>query len=221
MNRLMLAAIASGLVLFSTGATMANDAAAPGTTAVPKVDTARGKEIASTVCVACHSADGNSVIANNPKLAGQGSGYLYKQLSNFKASEGKPPERLSPIMNGMVAGLSDSDMKSVAAYFAAQSRVSEVAKNRETVEYARQLFRAGDASKGLPACAGCHGPSGAGIPKQYPRLSGQFSEYTEAQLRSFRAAERSNDPNKMMRNIALRMTDPEIKALADYIAGLR
>ena len=221
MNRLLLAALASGLVFVTTGSAQANDAVATGAKAAPKIDLARGKEIAATVCVACHSADGNSVIANNPKLAGQGAAYLYKQLSNFKAGEGKPPERPSPIMNGMVAALSDNDMKSIAAYFAAQKRVSEVAKNRETVEYARQLFRAGDASKGLPACAGCHGPSGAGIPKQYPRLSGQFPEYTEAQLRGFRSGERSNDPNKMMRSIALKMTDQEIKALADYIAGLR
>ena len=221
MNRLLLAAIVSGLLMTATGATLANDAAAAGAKAAPAIDLARGKEIASTICVACHGADGNSVIAINPKLAGQGAAYLYKQMSNFKSSEGKPPERTNPIMNGMVAALSDSDMKSVAAYFAAQKRVSEVAKNRETVEYARQLFRAGDATKGLPACAGCHGPSGDGVPKQYPRLSGQFSEYTEAQLKNFRSGERGNDPNKMMRSIALRMTDAEIKAVADYIAGLR
>jgi len=214
MNRFLLAAIASCLITTASGlaqAAGANAAANP----------ARGKEIATTVCIACHNADGNSVIAGNPKLAGQGAGYIYKQLSNFKGSEGKAPERVNPIMNGMAAGLSDADMRSIAAYYAAQQRVSEVAKNPETVEFARQLYRAGDTGRGLPACAGCHGPSGAGVPRQYPRLSGQFPEYTETQLKNFRAGERANDPNKMMRSIALKMSDPEIKALADYIAGLR
>ena len=214
MNRLTLAT-----VVFCLAAIAAVQAAAADAPAKP--DLARGKEIAGTICVACHSADGNSVIANNPKLAGQGAAYIYKQLSNFKGSEGKLPERQNPIMNGMAAGLSDADMKSVAAFYAAQVRTSSIAKNRETAEYARQLFRGGDAGKGLPACAGCHGPSGAGMPKQYPRLSGQFAEYTEAQLRGFREGSRSNDPNKMMRTIALKMTDAEIKALSDYIAGLR
>jgi len=214
MNRFLLAAIAHCLIAIASGpahAASANTA----------VDTARGKEIATTVCVACHGADGNSVIAGNPKLAGQGAGYTYKQLINFKGSDGKAPERVNPIMNGMAASLSDADMKSIAAYYAAQKLVAEVAKNPETVDYAKQLYRAGDQAKGLPACAGCHGPSGNGVPRQYPRLSGQFTEYTETQLKSFRAGERGNDANKMMRSIALKMTDPEIKALADYIAGLR
>ena len=214
MDRFLLAAIASSLITIASGAAHAAAAGAPAAST-------RGKEIATTVCVACHSADGNSVLPGNPKLAGQGAGYLYKQLVNFKASEGKAPERVNPIMNGMVAALSDAEMKSIAAYYAAQKLVPEVAKNRETVEYARQLYRAGDAGKGLPACAACHGPSGAGIPRQYPRLSGQFTEYTEVQLKSFRSGERANDPNKMMRSIALKMSDPEIKAVADYIAGLR
>jgi len=214
MNRFLLAAIASCLINIASGPAHAAGANAA-------VNPARGKEIATTVCVACHAADGNSSIAGNPKLAGQSAGYTYKQLSNFKGSEGKAPDRVNPIMNGMVAGLSDADMKSIAAYYAAQKLVPEVAKNHETVDYARQLYRAGDAAKGLPACAGCHGPSGAGVPKQFPRLSGQFAEYTETQLKSFRSGERSNDANKMMRSIALKMTDPEIKALADYVAGLR
>lgn len=217
MNRFPLAAFAASLALFTT----APGAYAASADAAAKIAPGRGKEIATTLCAACHSADGNSVIPGNPKLAGQGAGYLYKQLSNFKAADGKAPERVNPIMNGMVAALSDADMKSIAAYYAAQKQVPAVAKNRETADYARQLYRAGDQAKGLPACAGCHGPSGAGVPKQYPRLAGQFPEYTETQLRSFRSAERSNDSNKMMRSIALKMTDPEIKALADYIAGLR
>ena len=213
MNRFLLAAL--GLIV-----TAACPAWATGATAAAASPT-RGKEIATTLCVACHNADGNSVIPGNPKLAAQGAGYIYKQLTNFKGADGKAPERVNPIMNGMAAGLSDAEMKSIAAYYAAQKLIPEVAKNRETADYAKQLYRAGDQAKGLPACAACHGPAGAGVPKQYPRLAGQFPEYTETQLKSFRSGERSNDVNKMMRAIAIKMTDPEIKALADDIAGLR
>lgn len=186
-----------------------------------KADTAKGQQIASQICVGCHSADGNSVAAANPKLAGQIEDYLYKQLKNFKAADGKPAERQNPVMNGMVAALSDADMKNVAAYFASQKLKPESAKNRQTIEMGQKIYRAGDASKGVPACAGCHGPAGTGIPAQYPRLGGQFAEYIEAQLKLFRSGERANDPNKMMRTIAVKMTDPEIKAVSDYIAGLR
>jgi cytochrome c553 len=214
LKRILLAAIGSGLALAALGAFAAESAGV-------KADPEKGKTIASSVCVACHSADGNSIIPGNPKLAGQSAAYIYKQLSNFKAADGKQPERVNPIMNGMVAGLSNVDMKNLAAYYASQQRKSEVAKNRETIELGQQLYRAGDAAKGLPACAACHGPTGAGIPAQFPRISGQFAEYTETQLRNFRSGERSNDPNKMMRMVALKMTDPEIKALSDYVAGLR
>lgn len=214
LKRILLAAIGSGLALTVLGAFAADIAGA-------KADPAKGKAIATTVCVACHSADGNSVIPGNPKLAGQSAAYIYKQLTNFKGVDGKQPERVNPIMNGMVAGLNDADMRNLAAYFDSQQRKSEVAKNRETIEVGQQLYRAGDATKGLPACAACHGPTGAGIPAQYPRISGQFAEYTETQLRNFRSGERSNDPNKMMRMVAIKMTDPEIKALSDYVAGLR
>ncbi len=223
MNRFLLAAIASGLFTIATGTALAEPVVAPAAPAAPAVNSERGKEIAATVCFDCHGADGNSVSSANPKLAGQSAGYIYKQLRNFKAAEGKAPERVNPIMNGMASGLTDDDMKSVAAYYAAQPRISEVAKNRESAEYARQIYRAGDASKGLPACAGCHGPSGMGIPPEYPRLSGQFADYTDAQLRSFRAGDnrRTNDPNKMMRMVTDGMSNVVIKALSDYIAGLR
>ena len=186
-----------------------------------KVDAAKGQQIASQVCVACHNADGNSALPANPKLAGQHQEYIYKQLKNFKAADGKPAERVNPIMGGMVAALSDDDMKNVAAYFASQKLKGETAKSANTVEAGQKLYRAGNASKNLPACAACHGPAGGGIPAQYPRISGQFAEYTEAQLKAFRAGERGNDPNGMMRTVALKMTDAEIKAVADYVAGLR
>ncbi|HUY02365.1 MAG TPA: c-type cytochrome, partial [Rhodocyclaceae bacterium] len=113
------------------------------------------------------------------------------------------------------------DMKSLGAYFESQVRKPEVAKDKDTIELGQKLYRGGDADTGIPACAACHGPTGAGLPVQYPRLSGQFADYTEAQLQAFRSGTRANDPNKMMRTIALRMTDPQIKALSDYIAGLR
>ena len=185
-------------------------------------DLAKAKQIAETVCAGCHSADGNSQLSANPKLAGQHPEYLYKQLSNFSSVDGKAPERVNAVMNGMVAMLStDEDKKAMAAYFASQQLKPESAKNNDTIVLGQQLWRAGDASKGLPACAGCHGPAGAGLPVQDPRLSGQFAEYIEAQLKLFRSGERANDPAKMMRMIAIKMTDPEIKAVSDYAAGLR
>lgn len=195
--------------------------AADAAKAVPKGDAARGQTIVASVCVACHGADGNSALAVNPKLAGQHPDYLLKQMKNFKAADGKPPERVNPVMNGMIAAYDEGQMRDLAAYFAAQTQKGETAKNRETIERGQKLYRGGDASKGLPACAGCHGPTGTGIPAQYPRIAGQFAEYMEAQLRSFREGTRTNDPNRMMRTIALKMTDAEIKAVADYIAGLR
>jgi len=184
-------------------------------------DPAKGQQIVSAVCVACHNADGNSTIATNPKLAGQHPEYLIKQMKNFKSDGGKPAERISPVMNAMVAAYSEDQMRDIAAFLSTQERKGEVAKNPETIDFGRKLFRAGDQSKGLPACAACHGPSGAGIPAQYPRIAGQFAEYTEAQIRGFRAGERTNDSNKMMRLVTIKMTDAEIKAVSDYVAGLR
>ncbi len=195
--------------------------AADAAKAAPKGDAARGQPIASAVCGACHGADGNSQLAVNPKLAGQHPEYLFKQMKNFKPADGKQPERVNAIMNGMIAAFDEGQMRDIAAYFAAQSQKGETAKNRETIELGQKLYRGGDQSKGLPACAACHGPAGAGIPAQYPRIGGQFAEYTEAQLKAFREGSRANDPNKMMRMVAIKMTDAEIKAVSDYIAGLR
>jgi cytochrome c553 len=186
-----------------------------------KADPAKGKVIAETVCVACHGADGNSPASANPHLAQQGEEYIYKQLKNFKAVDGKPAARVNPIMGGMVAALSDDDMKNLAAWFASQKATPAVAKDESKIALGQKLWRQGDFKKGIPACAGCHGPAGAGLPAQYPRLAGQFPEYTEAQLKTFRTEERNNDPEKMMRMIAAKMSDPEIKAVAEYAAGLR
>ena len=202
-------------LLLATGAVQAQDKAA----AQPNL--AKAKQTAEQVCGACHGTDGNSQIPTNPKLAGQHAEYLNKQLRNFKSEGGKPAERANPIMGGMVAALSEEDMKGLATYFAGQQLKPESAKNKASIELGQKLWRAGDIKRGIPACAACHGPAGAGLPAQYPRLSGQFADYTEAQLKAFRAGERANDPAKMMRTIALKMTDPEIKAVADFAAGLR
>ena len=186
-----------------------------------KADPAKGKVIAETICVACHGADGNSPASANPHLAGQGQEYLYKQLKNFKAADGKPAARNNAIMAGMVAALSDDDMKNVAAWFASQKAKPAVAKDQSKIALGQKLWRQGDFQKGVPACAGCHGPAGAGLPAQYPKLAGQFPEYSEAQLKAFRVEERNNDPEKMMRTIAAKLSDVEIKAVSEYAAGLR
>jgi len=186
-----------------------------------KPDLAKARETATQMCAACHGADGNSAIAANPKLAGQVPEYLHKQLRNFKSVDGKPAERVNAVMGGMVASLSDEDMKALALYYAGQTAKPGQARNQATIELGQKLYRGGDQAKGVPACAGCHGPAGGGLPAQYPRLAGQHAEYTEAQLKAFRAGERGNDANKMMRMITTKMTDAEIKAVSDYIAGLR
>ena len=186
-----------------------------------KADPAKGKVIAETVCVACHGADGNSPAAANPNLAGQGAEYLYKQMSNFKSVDGKPAARNNAIMGGMVAALSDEDMRNLAAWFSSQKLKPAVARDESKIALGQKIWRQGDLKKGIPACAGCHGPAGAGLPAQYPRLSGQYAEYTEAQLKAFRSDERNNDPEQMMRTIAAKMSDVEMKAVAEYAAGLR
>jgi len=186
-----------------------------------KADSAKGQSIANKVCAACHGADGNSPTSANPKLASQVPEYLQKQLANFKPAAGKRAERENPIMGGMVAALSAEDMRDVAAYYSAQRAKPGAAKTQDALALGRKIWRGGDVIKGLPACAACHGATGAGLPAQYPRLAGQHAEYTETQLKAFRSGERRNDANKMMQAIAGRMSDPEIRAVADYIAGLR
>jgi cytochrome c553 len=187
----------------------------------PPADWAKGRGIATQACAACHGADGNSPTPANPKLAGQIPEYLHKQLSNFKPAPGKKPERESPIMAGMAAPLSADDMRNVAAFYARQAATPGAAKNKETLELGRKVWRGGDVSRGVPACAGCHGATGIGIPAQFPRLAGQYAEYTASQLKAFRTGNRANDANKTMRTIARKMTDEEISAVADYAAGLR
>ncbi|MGC7406442.1 c-type cytochrome [Pandoraea pneumonica] len=195
----------------------AGQAAEPQAPAKPDLN--RGQAIASQVCASCHAADGNSTGGAYPKIAGQHAEYLYKQLTDFKAQPGKTPARNNAIMAGMVAALSDQDMRNVSAYFASQTEKPGAARSKATVPLGEKIFRGGIAEKGVPACAACHGPAGAGMPSQYPRLGGQWADYTAAQLVAFRDETRQN--NAPMHAVASRLSDKEIKAVADYIAGLR
>ena len=187
----------------------------------PKADAARGQQISGQVCAACHGSDGNSPLPPNPILAGQHAEYTQKQLANFKAQEGKAAERPSAIMAGMVANLSADDMRNLAAYFEAQKPRPRAARDPELVKLGQAIYRGGILSKNVAACSACHGPAGAGVPAQFPRIAGQFSEYTSAQLKAFRSGERANDPNRTMRAVAEKLSDREIAAVAEYISGLR
>lgn len=178
-----------------------------------KPDLAKGEASYSAVCAACHGADGNSSIPANPKLAQQHPEYLAKQLAEFKSGL-----RANAIMGGMVAALSEQDMANMAAWLHAKKASTGAAKDKTLVMLGERIYRAGIADRKVPACAGCHSPNGAGIPAQYPRLSGQHAEYTATQLTAFRDGVRLNNP--VMSEVAAKLNDREIRALADYIAGL-
>lgn len=197
-------------------AALGADANAPKSGAGEFGDSEAGRQIANRVCAVCHGSDGNSPLSANPNLAGQHAQYLYKQLVEFKSGA-----RANAIMAGMVANLSDDDMRNLAAYYAAQPAKESSAKSLELATTGQKLYRGGVADKGIAACSACHSPDGAGIPPVYPRVSGQHSEYTTAQLRAFRSGDHNNDANSMMRMVASRLSDEEIKALAEYISGLR
>lgn len=185
-----------------------------------KVDLAKGEEVASQMCAACHAADGNSPTPANPKLAGQHADYLHKQLMDFKVKQGaKEAARANAVMAGFAAALSDEDARNVSVYLSKQTLKPASAADKDIVEHGQKIYRGGILSKNVPACAGCHSPNGAGIPAQYPRLAGQFAAYTDAQLVAFRQGLRKN--SAQMTDIAARMSDVEIKAVSEYIAGLR
>ncbi len=187
-------------------------AAAPAAPAKP--DLAAGETRYAAVCAACHGADGNSGSPANPKLAGQHPEYLTKQLQEFKSGK-----RANPIMQGFAAQLSEQDMKNIAAWLAKQKAKPGAAKDKELVALGERIWRGGIADRNIAACAGCHSPNGAGIPSQYPRLSGQHADYTAAQLTSFRDGVRKN--NVQMTQVAAKLNDREIKAVSDDVAGLR
>jgi cytochrome c553 len=184
--------------------------AAKGATLYEAGDAARG----IPACLSCHGANGNSTIAANPKLAHQIAAYTHKQLVDFTT-----PQRVNPIMSTYSKLLTDEEKLNLAAYLSAQSAKPGAAKNKDTVELGRKIYRGGIAEKGVAACASCHGAAGAGIPAQYPRLAGQHQDYTLAQLTAFRAGGRSN--SAQMTTLSQRLSDAEMKAVADYIAGLR
>ncbi len=207
------AALAATVLLAVCGAVQAQGAP-------KKVDLAKGQQIASQACAACHGADGNATGPANPKLAGQHAEYLYKQLVNFVPKPGaKQAERVNAIMMGFASTLSDDDKRNVAAYYASQTKKPSSAKDKALVELGQQIYRGGIPGKQVPSCAGCHGPAGAGMPAQYPRLAGQWAEYTESQLVQFRGGQRMN--SAQMTAISARLSDREIKAVSDYVAGLR
>lgn len=186
-----------------------------------KGDPAKAQTIVNQVCAACHGADGNSTLPANPSLAAQHPEYTLKQLVNFKPQNGKPAARVNPVMTGMVANLSSDDMANLAVYFARQKPRPRAASDPDLVKLGRDIYRGGILAKNVAACAACHSPNGSGVPAQFPRLAGQHSEYIEAQLRAFRTGERSNDANGTMRAIAAKLTDIEIRSLAEYVSGLR
>ena len=187
-----------------------------------KVDLVRAKQIADSVCAACHGADGNSVASINPNLAGQGAEYITRQLQHFKSGI-----RVNPTMVAMAAGLTPEEMVALGVYYSGQKPKGGTAKDPALVKTGQSLFRGGAAATGLPACASCHSPNGAGIPRNYPRLAGQHADYAYAQLQAFKDGGRGADKDgkdaqgKIMAAIAQKMSDAQMKAVTDYAAGLR
>ena len=185
-------------------------AAAP---AAPKPDLERGKQLATTVCAACHGADGVSPAPANPNLAGQHGEYIALQLAAFKSGA-----RPNPIMQGMAAGLTPEDMRSVGAYFETQKPSATMARDKALVQRGQQIWRTGNKTTGVPACAGCHGAGGHGIPAQYPRLAGQHPDLNLGWLKAYASGAR---PNAVMGPIASRLSENDMKAVTEYISGLR
>ena len=210
------------LLAVSSAASAVDAKPAHAEAAVAKADPAKGATLYADgdaarglpACVSCHGAAGNSTITINPKLAGQHEAYIHKQLVNFTT-----PERNQAIMTTYSKMLTEEEKKNIAAYLSTQVQKPGAAKNKDTVELGKKIYRAGIAEKNVPACASCHGAAGAGIPVQYPRIGGQHQDYTAAQLTMFRTGARNN--NAAMTTIAKRMSDDEMKAVADYIAGMK
>lgn len=173
------------------------------------------QQIVNQVCAACHAKDGNSPLSVNPNLAGQFPEYLSNQLLSFKTGK-----RKSAVMSGIVAALTPEDMKNLGAYYGEQMPKPGAAKDKELVAFGQKIYRGGNAATAVPACASCHTPDGAGIPSQFPRLAGQHAEYVLTQLKAFSSGERADDNSKMMRAIALKLSEPEMRAVAEYISGL-
>lgn len=176
----------------------------------------------SVTCAACHGPDGNAMIPMYPKIAGQHAGYIEKQLKEFKLAmqTGGAEGRNNAVMNPMAGALSEQDMADLAAYFSSQDpKIGQTPENY--VEAGQALYRGGDASRGIPSCSACHGPDGNGMGLAgFPDISGQYTDYVAAQLKSFREGQRANDMNGMMRDVAMKLTDEDIEILSNYLAGL-
>jgi cytochrome c553 len=211
---LIAAAAATTLSAFAEDAKPAPAAHAEAPAKAAKPDLVKGEASYGAVCAACHGADGNSGTPAYPKLAQQHPEYLVKQLQEFKSDK-----RNNAIMKGFASALSDEDMRNISYWVTAKKAKVGYAKDKELVALGERIYRGGIADRQVPACAGCHSPNGAGIPSQYPRLSGQHAEYAVAQLTAFRDGVRKN--SLQMTQVAAKMNDREIKAVADYIAGLR
>jgi cytochrome c553 len=187
-----------------------------------KPDLARAQTIVKEVCSACHGQDGNSATAVNPSIAGQPAEYITRQLGNFRSGL-----RVNPVMQGMAATLTPTEMKGLGLYFSQQKPKGLAARDVALVTAGQRLYRGGDAASGIPACAACHGPEGAGVAKNYPRLAGQYPDYVYAQLKAFKAGERGADKDgkdvngRIMVTVATRMSDGQMKAVAEYASGLR
>lgn len=215
--QLLLAATAVAAPFLAHASDAKPEPAAAHAEAAPKAakpDLAKGEATFTAVCAACHGADGNSAAPAYPKLAQQHPEYLVKQLQEFKSDK-----RVNPIMKGFASMLSDEDMKNVAFFISAKKAKPGSSTDKELVMLGERIYRGGIAERQIAACAGCHSPNGAGIPAQFPRLSGQHADYAVAQLTAFRDGVRKN--SLQMTQVAAKLNDREIKAVADYIAGLR
>jgi cytochrome c553 len=207
MNKLMKLALLACLGMSSVA--MANEPNKAG-------DAAKGKTLSAT-CAACHGADGNSINPEWPKIAGQGAGYLAKQLADYRSDK-----RNNAVMSAMAKGIaSDADVIDLVAYFSSQKAKAGVANDKDKVAKGKAIYKGGNLSTGVAACAACHGPTGSGnVAAKFPSIAGQHSTYIVNQLKAFKSGKRANDTGKMMRNIAKHMTDTEMDAVAEYISGL-
>ena len=211
MKRTLLLALALGLPAFAVAQAPAKPDAA-----------ARARDLVNQICAACHGPDGTSATPVNPSLAGLPADYITTQLAHFKSGV-----RPSPIMQAFAATLTDEDRVALGKFFSSQTPKPQEAKDATLVRQGQRLWRAGDADAGLPACSSCHGPAGLGIPKLYPRLAGQWADYTVAQLKAFKGGERGMDKEgkdvhgRIMHAVARTMTEDQMRAVAEYAQGLR
>lgn len=215
--KLFATSLLAALLVLPAMSSFAAGEAAPAAAAPAKIakpDLVKGGATYAAVCAACHGADGNSGTPAYPKLSQQHPEYLVKQLQEFKSGK-----RKNAIMQGFAATLSEDDMKNVSYWATSKAAKPGFAKEKDLVTMGERIYRGGISDRQIPACAGCHSPTGGGIPSQYPRLSGQHSEYTAAQLTAFRDGVRGN--SLQMNQVAAKLNDKEIRAVADYIAGLR